>query len=257
MRGSRNRTPSCCLPRLLTRRHPESDFFRGSMAGLHVPLPTLRRHPRGCQRTARGRCDSLSLHRNGLSPPTLCRSVPAHNGSNRFLGIVCSKVEPLEATLRRVLREELRSTGCRSTQRAPKPPKHQSQTSPSRRIHTLLQCRQRQQIREHRLIQVGRQVNAHVFENRWPVRRCSSSGFRFSRPDPPVGATSRGSEQESQEQRVALPRNCLQRWQRRTFGQTLCLTVSGRISDTRAWHLRVRQSPHDIPAQTAANKERI
>jgi hypothetical protein len=26
-----------------------------SMAGLHVPLPTLRRHPRGCLRTARGR----------------------------------------------------------------------------------------------------------------------------------------------------------------------------------------------------------
>jgi len=84
MRGSRNRTPSCCLPQLLTRRHPETDFFHGSMAGLHAPLPTLRRHPRGYQRTARGRCDSLSLHRNGLSPPTLCRSVPAHNKPNRF-----------------------------------------------------------------------------------------------------------------------------------------------------------------------------
>jgi hypothetical protein len=31
------------------------------MAGLHVPLPTLRLHPRGCRRTARGRCGSLFL----------------------------------------------------------------------------------------------------------------------------------------------------------------------------------------------------
>jgi len=37
-------------------RHPESVFYRGSMAGLHVPLPTLRRHPRGSLRTAWGRC---------------------------------------------------------------------------------------------------------------------------------------------------------------------------------------------------------
>jgi len=44
------------------------------MAGLHVPLPTLRRHPRGCLRTARGRCGSLFLHRSGLAPPTPCRS---------------------------------------------------------------------------------------------------------------------------------------------------------------------------------------
>src|SRR5271165_394463 len=47
--------------------------FRGSMAGLCAPLPTLRRHPRECQRTARGRCGSLLLHRGGLAPPTLCR----------------------------------------------------------------------------------------------------------------------------------------------------------------------------------------
>jgi len=41
---------------------------------LHVPLPTLRRHPRGCLRTAWGRCGSLLLHRSGLAPPTPCRS---------------------------------------------------------------------------------------------------------------------------------------------------------------------------------------
>jgi hypothetical protein len=47
--------------------------FRGSMAGLRSPLPTLRRHPRGCLRTARGRCGSLLLHREGLAPSTPCR----------------------------------------------------------------------------------------------------------------------------------------------------------------------------------------
>src|ERR1700729_3454396 len=44
------------------------------MAGLYAPLPTLRRHPRGSPRTARGRCGSLLLHRSGLAPPTPCRS---------------------------------------------------------------------------------------------------------------------------------------------------------------------------------------
>src|SRR5437899_9609400 len=44
------------------------------MAGLCPPLPTLRRRPYGRQRTARGRCGSLLLHRSGLAPPTPCRS---------------------------------------------------------------------------------------------------------------------------------------------------------------------------------------
>ena len=63
-----------CLPLHRQRRHPELVFYRGSMVGLHVPLPTLRRHPHGCPRTARGRCGSLFLHRSGLAPPTPCRS---------------------------------------------------------------------------------------------------------------------------------------------------------------------------------------
>lgn len=58
----------------LTVSAPGKTFFRGSMAGLCTPLPTLRRHPRGGLRTARGRCGSLFLHRNGLSPSTPCRS---------------------------------------------------------------------------------------------------------------------------------------------------------------------------------------
>ena len=51
------------------------------MAGLCAPLPTLRRHPRGCPRTARGRCGSLLLHRSGLPPPTPCRFLPAHRSA--------------------------------------------------------------------------------------------------------------------------------------------------------------------------------
>jgi hypothetical protein len=68
------RSQACCLPLHRQRRHPESVFYRGSMVGLHVPLPTLRRHSRECLRTARGRCGSLLLHRSGLAPPTPCRS---------------------------------------------------------------------------------------------------------------------------------------------------------------------------------------
>src|SRR5471030_1083352 len=60
--------------RLVTLSAPEICGFRGSMASLHDPLPTLRPAPRGTTRTARGRCDTLGLHRKGLSPPTPCRS---------------------------------------------------------------------------------------------------------------------------------------------------------------------------------------
>jgi hypothetical protein len=74
MRRSRSAPHHVAFRTMLLRRHPEGDFFRGSMAGLHVPLPTLRRHPHGCPHTARGRCDSLRLHRNGIPPSTLCRS---------------------------------------------------------------------------------------------------------------------------------------------------------------------------------------
>src|SRR6266478_5469253 len=37
------------------------------MAGLHVPLLTLRDQPRGWPRIARGRCGSLVLHRTTLA----------------------------------------------------------------------------------------------------------------------------------------------------------------------------------------------
>ena len=48
--------------------------LRGSMAGLCVPLSTLRRGPRGHLRMTQGRCGSLLLHRKGLAPSTPCRS---------------------------------------------------------------------------------------------------------------------------------------------------------------------------------------
>src|SRR5205807_4009256 len=44
------------------------------MAGLHTPLSTLHVRPHGRPRMTRGRCGSLLLHRNGLAPPTPCRS---------------------------------------------------------------------------------------------------------------------------------------------------------------------------------------
>src|SRR2546429_8346414 len=48
--------------------------FAAQWLAYALPLPTLRRRPRGRQRTARGRCGSLLLHRSGLAPPTPCRS---------------------------------------------------------------------------------------------------------------------------------------------------------------------------------------
>jgi hypothetical protein len=81
LRRGRLTEPSLALTRrsvlpssLVTLSAPGIWRFRGSMASLHDPLPTLRPAPHGTTRTARGRCDSLGLHRKGLSPPTPCRS---------------------------------------------------------------------------------------------------------------------------------------------------------------------------------------
>jgi predicted transposase YbfD/YdcC len=57
------RSWACCLPLHRQRRHPESVFYRGSMAA--------RSPAEACLRTARGRCGSL-LHRSGLAPLTPC-----------------------------------------------------------------------------------------------------------------------------------------------------------------------------------------
>jgi transposase len=63
-----------CRRRAGATTWPHRRCVRGSMAGLCTPLPTLRRHPHGRLRTARGRCGSLILYRSGLPPPTPCRS---------------------------------------------------------------------------------------------------------------------------------------------------------------------------------------
>jgi hypothetical protein len=72
---SRCRAHMYCLPIEQRCRLPGQTVFRGSMAGLCTPLPTLRPYPRWHRRTARGRCGSLFLHRGGLSPPTPCRFI--------------------------------------------------------------------------------------------------------------------------------------------------------------------------------------
>ena len=71
--GSPYRRLPCCLPLSRRRRHPEANF-RGSMAGLCVPLSTLRHALAGRRRMTRGQCGSLLLHCSGLSPHTPCRS---------------------------------------------------------------------------------------------------------------------------------------------------------------------------------------
>ena len=56
----------------LLRRHP-GGIFRGSMAGLHVPLSTLPHSLAGCRGMTRGRCGSLNLQRMKLSFTTTRR----------------------------------------------------------------------------------------------------------------------------------------------------------------------------------------
>ena len=67
------------------RRHPEVATayamvvqFRGSMAGLHVPLSTLHLRPCGRKCMTRSQCGSLLLHCMKLSFTTPCRLLPAH-----------------------------------------------------------------------------------------------------------------------------------------------------------------------------------
>jgi hypothetical protein len=67
--GTRVFAPARIAFRLLNGVGSRERVFRGSMAGLCNPLPTLRHF----WRTARGRCGSLILHRRGLSPLTPCR----------------------------------------------------------------------------------------------------------------------------------------------------------------------------------------
>ena len=84
---SRSRSRPCRLPRSETRRRPRLNLFRGSMAGLCAPLPTLRPHPHECVRTARGRGGSLRLPRDGLAPPAPYRSPGALRYKFKLTGV--------------------------------------------------------------------------------------------------------------------------------------------------------------------------
>ena len=64
----------CGLPLRLTASAPQTALFRGSMAGLHFPLSTLRWRPRGRHRMTRGQGGSLYLSCIELSSTTLCQS---------------------------------------------------------------------------------------------------------------------------------------------------------------------------------------
>src|SRR3954471_22939812 len=65
------------------------------MAGLLVPLSTLRPWPRDQTRMTRGQCGSLLLHCNGLSPSTPCRSPGAHPVTDPASPPKSSEIKPL------------------------------------------------------------------------------------------------------------------------------------------------------------------
>jgi hypothetical protein len=80
------------------------------MAGLCVPLLTLRLHPHGCPRMTRGRCGLLILQRNGLSPSIPCRSSRRTTKNQTLpealqatigkkLLIICDRLEPHRSKL--------------------------------------------------------------------------------------------------------------------------------------------------------------
>ena len=59
------------------RRHPKQGDFEAQQPSLHVPLPTLRRRPRGRPRTARGHRESLAIRCWTLSFLSPDRFIPA------------------------------------------------------------------------------------------------------------------------------------------------------------------------------------
>src|ERR1700745_1899867 len=68
---------------LLRCRHPGVRLFRGSMAGLYMPLSTLQGWPRGQPHMTQGRYGSLDLYRMTLSFTTTCRFSPALSGGSQ------------------------------------------------------------------------------------------------------------------------------------------------------------------------------
>src|SRR6266478_4010254 len=77
--------PDGAFPFLLQGRRPGVSVFRGCIPGPHVPLSTLRRHPRGRLRMTRGRCGSLIHFRMTLSLTTPCEIALVQNANLREL----------------------------------------------------------------------------------------------------------------------------------------------------------------------------
>src|SRR5205823_3606434 len=118
---------TCCLPRSKQRRRPGIGF-RGSMAGLCPPLPTLRRRPYGHQRTARGRRGSLLLHRSGLAPPTPCRSPGALRVSHAQPGSAVSVVH-VRRVRKRPTFPTVSAASCEFSAHTSLPPRPQNQAT--------------------------------------------------------------------------------------------------------------------------------
>jgi len=74
----RERTWSCCLLLSEQHQHPGLDSYRGSMAGLCVPLSTLHAVPHDTPCMTRGQYESLLLYCLGLSP---VYSLPVFTGA--------------------------------------------------------------------------------------------------------------------------------------------------------------------------------
>src|SRR5262250_751401 len=70
---------------LLQCRHPGARYFRGSMAGLYMPLSTLQGWPHGQPHMTQGRYGSLRLYRMTLSFTTTCRFSPALSGESHHM----------------------------------------------------------------------------------------------------------------------------------------------------------------------------
>ena len=79
----RERSRTYGLALLGQRRHPGYQLYRGSMAGLCVPLSTLRAASRDAPRMTRGQHDSLLLCCLGLAPVTPCRFCRRTQGNCR------------------------------------------------------------------------------------------------------------------------------------------------------------------------------
>ena len=84
--------------------------FAAQWLACALPLSTLRCNPRELQRTTRGRCGSLILHRDGLSPSGPCQSPGALRLSLGFYTLSASSNSATSTPQRHLRRAARRST---------------------------------------------------------------------------------------------------------------------------------------------------